>query len=397
MNKPTENVAAKAASGSGLGGPILRRVGLAAVAGAALLAALLTWWPALAAHEVTEDAYVDGNVVQVTPQVTGTINFIAADSTDFVTAGQPLVRLNRLDAELALARAESQLAKAVRLARAQYASASQMKANVALRRADLSKAAGDLDRRKQLAAGGGISGEDVRHAEEALRTASAALVVAQQQQLGSAALVDGTTVATHPEVLSAASQVRDACIALERTRLSAPVSGIVTRRNAQLGQRVAAGTVLMSIVPLDHVWISANFKESQLRYIRIGQTVKVTSDLYGSAVAYTGRVVGQEAGTGSAFSLLPAQNATGNWIKVVQRVPVRIVLDKGQLAAHPLKLGLSMRVDVDIRDQSGPATALATSPRQSYSTDVYANEEQQAEQLVREIIQANSGMPLSAS
>jgi membrane fusion protein (multidrug efflux system) len=272
-----------------------------------------------------------------------------------------------------------------------------MKANVALRRADLSKAAGDLDRRKQLAAGGGISGEDVRHAEEALRTASAALVVAQQQQLGSAALVDGTTVATHPEVLSAASQVRDAYIALERTRLSAPVSGIVTRRNAQLGQRVAAGTVLMSIVPLDHVWISANFKESQLRYIRIGQTVKVTSDLYGSAVAYTGRVVGQEAGTGSAFSLLPAQNATGNWIKVVQRVPVRIVLNKGQLAAHPLKLGLSMRVDVDIRDQSGPATALATSPRQLYSTDVYANEEQQAEQLVREIIQANSGMPLSAS
>jgi membrane fusion protein (multidrug efflux system) len=351
----------------------------------------------MSGHETTEDAYVDGNVVQVTPQVAGTVTFIAADNTDLVAAGQPLVRLDRVDAELALSRAESLLARAVRAARVQYAAAGQMQANLALRRADLDKAQGDLGRRRQLSASGGISGEDMRHAEQAVSTAAAALAVARQQQLGSEALVDGTTVWSHPDVLAAASQVRDAYVGLQRTELSAPVGGVVTRRNVQLGQRVAAGAALMSVVPLDQLWISANFKEAQLRHIRVGQAVRLTSDLYGDAVRYTGRIVGQDAGTGSAFSLLPAQNATGNWIKVVQRVPVRILLDAGQLARHPLKLGLSMKVDIDIRSQAGPAAAPASLPAKAYRTEVFAGDVGQAERRVRRIIQDNGGGARPAS
>jgi membrane fusion protein (multidrug efflux system) len=371
-----------------------------AVAVAALLLVLATlamlmfaprWISGLMEKESTEDAYVDGNVVQVTPQVAGTVTFIAADNTDFVAAGQPLLRLNPLDAELALSRAQAQLSKAVRQVRVQFANATQMKANVALRGADLAKAEADLARRKQLAASGAISGEDIHHAEDAVKSARAALTAAQQQLVGSEALIDDTTITTHPEVLNAISQVRDAYVAVARTTLAAPVAGIVTKRNVQLGQRVAAGTVLMSIVPLDHVWVNANFKESQLRNIRIGQKVTLSADVYGDAVKYTGRVVGQDAGTGSAFALLPAQNATGNWIKVVQRVPVRIALDREQLNAHPLKLGLSMKVEVDVRDQSGPTIATESSPRQSYKTDVFAAEMQQADHLVQSIIRASAG------
>ena len=237
----------------------------------------------------------------------------------------------------------------------------------------------------------------MRHAEQAVSTAAAALAVARQQQLGSEALVDGTTVWSHPDVLAAASRVRDAYVGLQRTELSAPVGGVVTRRNVQLGQRVAAGAALMSVVPLDQLWISANFKEAQLRHIRVGQAVRLTSDLYGDAVRYTGRIVGQDAGTGSAFSLLPAQNATGNWIKVVQRVPVRILLDAGQLARHPLKLGLSMKVDIDIRSQAGPAAAPASLPAKAYRTEVFAGDVGQAERRVRRIIQDNGGGARPAS
>jgi membrane fusion protein, multidrug efflux system len=400
MNKSDENPAEKIAAQASLEGVGGRRK-LALVAGSAALAALVLlaaayWLPDLMNKESTEDAYVDGNVVQVTPQVTGTVTSIAADNTDFVAAGQPLVRLNKLDAELALSRAEAQLSKAVRQVRSQFANAIQMKANVVLRGADLAKVEADLARRKQLVASGAISGEDIRHAEDAVKSARAALTVAQQQLSGSEAMIDDTTLQTHPDVLNAIAQVRTAYVAVTRTMLTAPVSGIVTKRNVQLGQRVAAGAVLMSIVPLDHVWVNANFKESQLANIRIGQKVTATTDVYGGEVTYAGRVVGQDAGTGSAFSLMPAQNATGNWIKVVQRVPVRIALDPGQLAAHPLKIGLSMKVEVDVSDHSGPMVAQAGSARQSYKTEVFANEMERADQLVRQIIRTSSGKRLAA-
>lgn len=366
----------------------------ALVAGGVILAAAgygIYWLTAMQYREVTEDAYVEGNLVQVTTQIAGTVTAIAADNTDRVRAGQELVKLGAVDAQLALERSEAVLAKTVRQVRAQYASSSQMQANVELRRAELGKVQADLDRRAQLGDSGAISGEDLEHAREAVRTARAALSSAEQQFASNHAYVDGTSVATHPDVLGAAAQVKDAYIATVRTSVPAPVSGMVARRNVQVGQRVAAGTALMSIVPVESVWVTANFKESQLRHLRSGQPVALTADAYGSAVVYHGRLVGEEAGTGSAFSLMPAQNATGNWIKVVQRVPVRIALDPREVARHPLQLGLSMRVSVDTHERDRTRLAPGTTPPQAYHTDVFAREGRDASAVVARIIAANLG------
>ena len=364
------------------------------VLAAALLAgAGAAAWTMLApsAQQVTEDAYVDGNVVQVTPQVSGSVTAIGADNTDYVKAGQVLVQLNDVDARLALERAEAQLSKAVRQVRVQFANAGQMQANVRQRAADLARAEADDVRRRGLATSGAVSGEDIRHAEDAVKSARAALNAAEQQAASANALVDQTSITSHPDVQAAVSQLRDAYVASVRTTLRAPVSGNVAKRNVQLGQRVGAGAALMSIVPAEQMWVNANFKESQLGAIRIGQPVVLSADVYGKAVRYNGRVVGQEAGTGSAFSLLPAQNATGNWIKVVQRVPIRIALEPKELAAHPLKLGLSMRVAVDTHDASGAFAVGSASTRAAYKTDVFDRELEQADLLVQRIIAANGG------
>jgi membrane fusion protein (multidrug efflux system) len=364
------------------------------VAAAVLLAgAAGVAWTMLAtgSERVTEDAYVDGNVVQVTPQVAGSVTVIAADNTDYVKAGQVLVQLNGVDAQLALARAEAQLSKAVRQVRVQFANVAQMQATVRQRAVDLARASADQARRRELAGSGAVSGEDIVHADDAAKSASAALAAAEQQAASASALVDQTSISSHPDVLAAIAQLRDAYVASARTTLRAPVSGNVAKRTVQLGQRVGAGAALMSIVPPEQMWVNANFKESQLGAIRIGQRAVLTADVYGKAVSYTGRVIGQDAGTGSAFSLLPAQNATGNWIKVVQRVPIRIALDQKQLAAHPLKLGLSMHVAVDTRDSSGPVAVGSISTRAAYQTDVFDRELELADQLVQRIIAANGG------
>jgi membrane fusion protein (multidrug efflux system) len=368
-----------------------KNIGAVAVIAGAVAAAWLMLAPD--GRQQTEDAYVDGNVVQVTPQLNGSVTAIAADNTDYVKAGQVLVRLNPVDAQLALARAEAQLSKAVRQVRSQFANASQGKANIVLRAADLARAEADLARRNQLAGSGAVSGEDISHAQDALRTARAALTVAEQQAASASALTDQTSIAEHPDVLAAISQLRDAYVAASRTTLRAPVSGLVTKRNVQLGQRVNAGAALMSIVPPEQMWVNANFKESQLGEIRIGQPVELRADLYGKSVRYHGRVAGTDAGTGSAFALLPAQNATGNWIKVVQRVPVRIALDPRELAANPLKVGLSMHVAVDTADRRGALAMNSVANRDAYETTVFAAELEQAEQLVQRVIAANLGGP----
>jgi len=339
--------------------------------------------------EATEDAYVEGNIVQVTAQVAGTVVAIGADNTDRVRAGQQLVHLNGVDAQLALERSEAQLARAVRQVRSQYAMAGQMRANVQLRRAELGKVQADLARRSELVHSGAISGEDLEHASEGVKTAQAALQSAEQQYAANQAAVDGTTLATHPDVLAASAQLKDAYVAQARSVIAAPVGGLVARRNVQVGQRVAAGTALMSIVPLETLWVTANFKESQLRHVHAGQAVTMTADAYGGDVVYRGIVVGQEAGTGSAFSLMPAQNATGNWIKVVQRLPVRIALDPKEVAAHPLQLGLSMRVEVDTSARQGAHFATVTNVAHAYRTDVFANEGEPAAASVKRIIAAN--------
>ena len=342
-------------------------------------------------QESTDDAYVNGNVIQVTPQQGGTVVAIGADNTDTVNAGQILVQLDPADAGVALAAAEAQLAKAVRQVRSLFATTDQLQANVALREADLARAQEDLARRERLGNSGAVSGEDLQHARDARKTALAALAAAREQAAANRALVDSTTVANHPDVKNAAGRVREAYLALARTRLPAPVSGEVSKRSVQLGQRVAPGMPLMAIVPLDQLWVDANFKEAQLQHVRVGQAAKLTADLYGNQVEYDGKVVGLDAGTGSAFSLLPAQNASGNWIKVVQRIPVRIALDREQLARHPLRIGLSMDVTVQLDREEGPTVATAPRAVPAYVTTVFDENREKADAEVAKIIRANLG------
>jgi len=337
----------------------------------------------------TDDAYVSGNVVQITPQISGTVVAIAADNTQFVKAGQPLVRLDPADAKVALQESEAQLAKTVRQVRNLFSTTSELQANVQVRRTDLAKAQSDYTRRVRLQRSGAISEEELQHASDAVKAAQAALLAAQQQLAANRAWVDGTTVQSNPAVRDAAAAVHAAYLNYARTVLPAPVSGFVARRDVQLGERVSTGTPLMAVVPLNEVWVDANFKESQLDSMRVGQQVTLTSDLYGGGVVFHGRVVGFGAGTGSAFSLLPAQNATGNWIKIVQRVPVRVALDPRELAQHPLQIGLSMKAYVNVRDDSGQRLPQVANNDRDYSTDVFQSVAARADDVVQQIIAAN--------
>ncbi len=343
-------------------------------------------------YESTDDAYVGGNVVQITPQVAGTALAVAVDDTEHVNEGQVLVRLDAADARIALEQAEASLARTVRQVRTLFATTAQAEAALAQRRSELARAQADLAPREQLAGIGGVSQEELKHAREAVAAAEAAVRAAEEQVVATRALVDRTTVADHPDVLAAAAKVHEAYLDNARTVILAPVSGVVARRSVQVGQRVAAGTPLMAIVPLENVWVDANFKEGQLRHLRIGQTAKVEADLYGGHTEYQGRIVGFGAGTGAAFALLPAQNATGNWIKVVQRVPVRIALDVAQVREHPLQVGLSMKVEVDTHAREGER--LPQSPTRAASkqeTRVFDSLGAAAEARVAEIIARNSG------
>jgi len=354
------------------------------------------WYLSDADAEKTEDAYVDGNAIQVTSQISGTVTAIAADNTDHVSAGAPIVTLNPVDQQIQFERNKAALARATRLARTQYYQVQQLQAEVDQRHNDVIKAQADLARRAQLAASGAVSREEISHAEDILKNAKAGLQGATQSLAQRRAMVDGTVLRTHPDVLAAATNLRDAYIARERTRISAPVTGTVTKRSVQVGQRISPGVALMTVVPLDHLWVNANFKESQLEHIRIGQPVTLTADAYGKAVVFHGRVLGLDAGTGSAFALLPAQNATGNWIKVTQRVPVRISLDAGEIARNPLRLGLSVRVSVNTQDRDGPVLRSDVPQQDLYSTSVFDHELQDADAVVESVIQANDG-PQSAA
>jgi membrane fusion protein, multidrug efflux system len=372
---------------------------LGAVLGVTLIAVALYavyWAQVLRYHQTTDDAYVSGNVVQITPQISGTVVAIGADDTQFVKAGQPLVRLDQADARVALDEAEAELARTVRDVRTLFATSSQLEAAMQRRQSDLTAAQSDLARRQRLGGSGAVSGEELQHANDAVKTADAAAREAQQQLAANRARVDGTTLEDHPQVRDAAAAVRNAYLTLARTELPAPVAGFVARRNVQLGERVSPGTPLMAVVPLDQVWVDANFKEPQLARMRMGQLVTLTADLYGARVVYHGTVAGFGAGTGAAFSILPAQNATGNWIKIVQRVPVRIALDPHELAVHPLQIGLSMKADVDVRAGSeGARLPQLASHAPAWSTEVFAPIDSQADARVRAIIAANE--PLTRS
>jgi membrane fusion protein (multidrug efflux system) len=355
------------------------------------------WSIALRNAESTDDAYVNGNVVQITSQVPGTVVAVGANDTDFVKAGTTLVQLDTADAKVALDQAESQLAKTVRQVRNLYATSAQFAATVRQHDAELMRAQDDLGRRERLAASGFISNEALQHERATLRAADAAAAAARQQLAAQQALVEHTTVEDHPDVRNAAAHVREAYLAYSRTALAAPLSGYVAKRNVQLGQRVAPGAPLMAVIALDDVWVDANFKEGQLQHMRVGQPVTLTADLYGDKLEYHGRVEGFGAGTGGAFALLPAQNASGNWIKIVQRVPVRIALDKNDLAAHPLQVGLSMQVKVDTHDQAGERLPRVAQSRAGEADSVYATIDRQAEDRVKAIIAVNEGRAAPAT
>jgi len=353
------------------------------------------WWAYWFFHarfyQDTDDAYVAGDLVNVMSQISGTVVSIGADETDFVEAGQELVRLDSSDAEIALRDSEARLARAVRQTRTVFANRDQLEAVVAQRRADLSKARSDLDRRKGLTQTGAVSAEELSHAQDTLSAARDGLVAAEKNLAASAALTGQTGVPDNPDVQAAATEVERAYLALRRTSIHAPVSGYVARRAVQLGERVApGGQPLLSVVPLERLRIEANFKEVQLSQMRIGQPVRIVADLYGGRVEFHGTVAGLGLGTGAAFALLPAQNATGNWIKVVQRVPVRIALERQELEAHPLRVGLSTKVQVDVRDVSG--AILAHAPRQTpvLATNVYDVDRREILARISHIIEENT-------
>ena len=375
------------------GNPRKRKVMLLALAVVVLLAIAGVW----AYHEFigrfnesTDDAYVNGNVVEITPLVTGTVVSIGADDGDLVQEGQVLVNFDPNDAEVGLQSAKAKLARTVRQVRGLYSNVDGMKAQVNAQQAEVQKAQDNYNRRKNLAQGGAISQEELSHARDDLTSAQNALANAKQQLKTTSALVDDTVVSSHPDVMSAAADLRQAYLTNARSTLIAPVTGYVAKRTVQLGQRVQPGTALMAVIPLDQLWIDANFKETQLRDMRIGQPVDIEADIYGSDVKYNGTVDSLGAGTGSAFALLPAQNATGNWIKIVQRVPVRIHINAEELAKHPLRVGLSTNVEVNLHDQSGPVLAQQPPQKASFSTNVYERQLAEADAMIAQLIHDNS-------
>ncbi|NVZ61847.1 HlyD family efflux transporter periplasmic adaptor subunit [Pseudomonas gingeri] len=391
MASPAETNAVENAPDTGNSGK--RKIMLSVLALVVIVGGLAVWgWHEFYGRwsESTDDAYVNGNVVEITPLVTGTVVSIGADDGDLVHAGQVLLNFDPSDAQVGLQSAEANLAKTVRQVRGLYSNVDGMKAQVVAQQAAVQKAQDNFTRRKNLAAGGAISQEELSHARDDLTSALSALSNAQQQLNTINALVDDTVVSNHPDVKAAAAQLRQAYLANARTTLIAPVTGYVAKRTVQLGQRVQPGTALMAVIPLDQLWIDANFKETQLQQMRIGQPVDIEADLYGSDVKYSGTIDSLGAGTGSAFALLPAQNATGNWIKIVQRVPVRIHINAEELARHPLRVGLSTQVEVNLHDQSGPVLAQQPPQKASFTTNVYQQQLADADAVITRLIHENS-------
>ncbi|WP_409310020.1 multidrug efflux MFS transporter periplasmic adaptor subunit EmrA [Pectobacterium sp. B1J-3] len=352
---------------------------------------LIYWFLILRHHQSTDDAYIAGNQIQVMAQVTGSVTRVNVDNTDFVKQGDVLVELDQIDAQQTFERAKTALASSVRQTHQLIINGKQYQANIELRQTELSKAQSDLNRREALGNVNAIGREEVQHARDAVASARASLEVAKQQYLANQAIVMDTPLDQQPAVQQAAAAMRDAWLALQRTRIVSPVDGYVSRRSVQVGARITTASALMAIVPANHLWVDANFKETQLANMRIGQPATVIADIYGDDVVYQGKVVGLDMGTGSAFSLLPAQNATGNWIKVVQRLPVRIELDAKQVEEHPLRIGLSALVNVDTANVAGKALSETPRDTPAYASDALSLDLTPVNQMISNIIRANAG------
>ena len=348
------------------------------------------WFFFIKGFEETEDAYVSGNQVMVSAQVAGNISKINVDNMDPVQAGNVLLELDDTNAKLSFEQAKSNLANAVRQVSQLNYTVKQLKSAVRANEITLAQAQGNLNRRVQLVKDGAIDKESFQHAKEAVELAKANLTTSQNQlEANQALLLDGP-LSEQPQIQSAVSNLKQAWLNLERTKIRSPIKGYVARRNAQVGQAVSVGGALMAVVTTDQMWLDANFKETQLTHMRIGQSAEIHFDLYGKDKTFNGKVVGIEMGTGSAFSLLPTQNATGNWIKVVQRVPVRIQLDPQQLAENPLRIGLSATVKVNVTDSQGETLRNQARTTTLYSTNALQYDESAVNNLIESIIRDNS-------
>lgn len=349
------------------------------------------WFLVLRHYENTDDAYVAGNQVQIMSQVSGSVTKVWADNTDFVKQGDVLVSLDPADAEQAFEKAQTTLASNVRQTRQMMINSKQYQANIELQKTALAQAQSDLNRRVPLGSANLIGREELQHARDAVTSAQAQLDVAVQQYNANQAMILGTKLEDQPSVKQAAAELRNAWMALQRTKVISPMTGYVSRRAVQVGAQISPTTPLMAIVPASGLWVDANFKETQLAHMRIGQPATVISDIYGDKVEYQGKVVGLDMGTGSAFSLLPAQNATGNWIKVVQRLPVRIELDAKQIEEHPLRIGLSTLVNVDTSNRDGSVLANQTRSTPAYESNARELNLAPVNEMIKQIIQANAG------
>jgi len=361
------------------------------ILGLVVLIAALVWavshFLLAAPEQETDDAYVAGDVVAITARDPGTVLAIHADNTQAVRAGQPLIDLDPATSDVGLATAEAELARAVRATRSSFAAVEETGAAVTQASAQLAEARGDLARRRGAAAEGAISGEELAHAQDQVRVAAATLALAQSRRAQSRNTVAGTTVETNPQVQAAIAAYRRAAITAAHMHVTAPIAGVVAQRTVQIGQQVAAGTPLMAVVPLDRLWVDANFRETQLKDLRIGQPARIVADTYGDDIVYHGRVVGVGAGSGNAFALLPPQNASGNWIKITQRVPVRIMLDPTELRANPLRVGLSVAATVDTADTRGPRVGQPA--RAAYPGLATSAGDPAVEARIRRIVAAN--------
>ena len=339
--------------------------------------------------ESTEDAYVGGNQIMVSGQVAGNVAKINVDNMDKVRAGDILIELDDTNAKLSFEQAQSNLANAVRQIKQLEFTVQQLQAAVNANEITLAQAQGNLNRRVQLEKSGAIDQESFQHAKEAVALAKANLSSSQNQQAANEALLLARPLMQQPQIQNAAAAVKQAWLNLQRTQIKSPIDGYVARRSAQVGQAVSVGSPLMAVISTEQMWLDANFKETQLTDMRLGQPAEVHFDLYGKDKVFHGTVVGIDIGTGSAFSLLPSQNASGNWIKVVQRIPVRIQLDAQQIAENPLRIGLSATVKVNVANKDGAFLREIDAPRTHYTTDTLHYDESAVDSLIQSIIEQN--------
>jgi membrane fusion protein (multidrug efflux system) len=379
-----------AALAGGRGNPGARRTGLRILAVVVIIGAIV--WAVFhfllaKPEEVTDDAYVAGDVVAITPRDPGTVIGLYADNTQMVGAGQTLVDLDPATADIGLAAAAADLARAVRATRSEFSRVDTIDATIRQAQAELQRAEDDLDRRRGAAREGAVSGEELAHAADAVTVARTNLVAARSQRAEAQSSISGTTLSSNPAVAAAVAAYRRAAIMRGHMHITTPIGGMVAQRQVQIGQQVAPGTPLMAVVPLDRLWIDANFRETQLKDVRIGQPATITTDIYGSKTVFHGHVIGLAAGSGNAFALLPPQNASGNWIKITQRVPVRIALDAAELRANPLRVGLSVAVTIDTAATGG--TRIGQPAHQAYRALQSAADDPAVEARIRQIIAEN--------